>query len=174
ARKRGEQLPKRCLEPRVLFYSEVASFGAQIEQLYKIAGREQTHVIVFDDFVSNTLGEYKRILEFLNVDFDGQTEFERRYESQMYRYRWLQQILFVPATSDGKIVDTLQQRARKYNPDGTKKMSFVKRLTRLNKVPKSPTPLTPQMVDIVSETLRPDIRHLSQLLDRDLSHWIDE
>ena len=91
----------------------------------------------------------------------------------MYRYRWLQELLFVPATSDGKIVDTLQQRARKYNPDGTKKMSFIKRLTRLNKIPKSPDPLTPQMVDIVSETLRPDIRHLSQLLDRDLSHWID-
>ena len=172
-RKKGEQLPKRCLEPRLLFYSEVASFGAQIEQLFQIAGREQTHVIVFDDFASDTLGVYKRILDFLNVDFDGQTEFERRFESQMYRYLWLQQLLFVPATSDGKIVDTFQQRARKYNPDGTKKMSFVKRLSRLNNIPKSPDPLTPQMADIVRETLQPDIRHLSQLLDRDLSHWID-
>ena len=91
----------------------------------------------------------------------------------MYRYRWLQELLFVPATSDGKIVDTLQQRARKYNPDGTKKMSFIKRLTRLNKIPKSPDPLTPQLADILRETLRPDIGHLSRLLDRDLSHWID-
>ena len=172
-RKKGEQLPKRCLEPRVLFYSEVASYGAQIEQLFKVAGREQTHVIVFDDFASDTLGVYKRILEFIDVDFDGQTEFERRFESQMYRYLWLQKLLFVPATSNGKIVGTLQQRLRKYNPDGSKKSSLTQRLTRLNKVPKSPEPLTPQMADFVSETLRPDIRHLSQLLDRDLSHWID-
>lgn len=173
ARRRGKQIPKRCLDPRLIIYSEVASFGAQIEQLFKITGREQTHVIVFDDFASDTLGVYRRLLEFLEVEDDGQTEFERRFESQMYRYRWLQEILFVPATSDGKIVGTLQQRARKYNPDGTKKMSWVKRLTRLNKVPKKPEPLTPQMTDIVRETLRPDIQLLSRLLDRDLSHWTD-
>ncbi|MDX2427071.1 MAG: sulfotransferase [Xanthomonadales bacterium] len=172
-RKRGQQLPRRCLEPRVLFYSEVASYGAQIEQLFKIAGCEQTHVVVFDDFASDTLGTYQRILEFLDVDYDGQTDFERRFESQMYRYLWLQQLLFVPATSKGRMADTLQQRLRKYNPDGSKKSTWTQRLTRLNKVPRSPEPLTPQMVDIVSEALRPDIRHLSQLLDRDLSHWID-
>ena len=113
------------------------------------------------------------VVRFLGVDDDGQTEFERRFESQMYRYRWLQDLLFVPATSDGKIVDTLQQRSRKYNPDGTKKMSFIKRLTNLNKVPKSPDPLTPHMVDTLRETLRPDVQHLSRLLDRDLSHWTD-
>lgn len=173
ARRRGESIPKRSLDPRLLYYSEVAKYGAQIEHLFKLAGREQTDVIVFEDFASDTLGVYKRLLEFLEVDYDGQTDFERRFESQMYRYRWLQDLLFVPATSDGKFVETLQQRSRKYNPDGTKKMSWIKRLTKLNKIPKSPEPLTPQMIDMLRETLRPDIQHLSQLLDRDLSHWID-
>lgn len=173
ARMRGENIPKRCLDPRLVIYSEVAKFGAQIERLFELAGREKTHVIVFEDFASDTAGVYQKTLEFLGVDDDGQTEFERRFESQMYRYRWLQDLLFVPATSDGKIVDTLQQRSRKYNPDGTKKMSFIKRLTNLNKVPKSPDPLTPHMVDTLRETLRPDVQHLSRLLDRDLSHWTD-
>jgi len=173
ARMRGESIPKRCLDPRLLIYTEVAKFGAQIERLFKIAGREQTHVIVFDDFASDTLGTYRRLLEFLGVDNDGQTDFERRFESQMYRYLWLQKLLFIPATSNGKIVGTLQQKARKYNPDGSKKSSWTQRLTRLNKMPKSPEPLTAQMADILRETLRPDIQHLSHLLDRDLSHWID-
>lgn len=173
ARKRGESIPKRCLDSRLLYYSEVASFGAQLERLFNLAGREQTHVIVFDDFANDTLGVYKRCLEFLGVDYDGQTDFERRFDSQMYRFRWLQQLLFVPATSDGKIADTLQQRARKYNPDGSKKKSFIKRLTKLNKIPMSPERLTPHMVNILCETLEPDVRHLSRLLERDLSHWID-
>lgn len=173
ARMKGENIPKRCLDPRLVFYSEVAKFGAQVEKLFTLAGREQTHVIVFDDFASDTAGVYKQTLEFLGVDDDGQTDFERRFESQMYRYRWLQELLFVPATSNGKIVDTLQQRSRKYNPDGTRKMSFIKRITRLNKVPKSPQPLTPQMAEILRETLRPDVQHLSRLLDRDLSHWTE-
>jgi hypothetical protein len=170
---RGENIPKRCLDPRLLLYSQVAKFGVQVERLYDVAGRERTHVIVFDDFKTDQLSAYKNLLEFLNVDYDGQTEFERRYESQMYRYRWLQQLLFVPATSDGKMFETLQQRARKYNPDGSRKPSFIKRLTKLNKVPMSPAPLTPQMSDIVRETLRSDVTHLSGLLDRDLSFWFD-
>jgi hypothetical protein len=174
ARMRGENIPKRCLDPRLLIYNEVSKFGTQIERLFELAGRERTHVIVFDDFASDTAGTYRNLLEFLEVDDDGQTDFEQRFESQMYRYRWLQELLFVPATSDGKIVETLQQRSRKYNPDGTKKMSFIKRLTRLNKISKSPDPLTPQMVDTLRETLTPDIRHLSRLLDRDLSHWMSE
>jgi hypothetical protein len=129
---------------------------------------------VCDDFVSNTLGVYRRTLDFLGVDYDGQSDFERRFESQMYRYRWLQQLLFIPATSDGKFIETLQQKARKYNQDGSKKKGLVRRITRLNKVPQTPPPLTRQMTDILRENLRPDILRLSSLLDRDLSHWIDQ
>ena len=86
----------------------------------------------------------------------------------MYRYRWLQRMLFVPAVQGGKVVDTLQRRTRKYNPDGTQRKSWIKRLVAWNKVPASPAPLTPQMRAIVRETLRPDVEHLSKLLDRDL------
>jgi hypothetical protein len=116
---------------------------------------------------------YKHLLDFLGVDYDGQTDFERRFESQMYRSRWFQQLLFVPATSDGKIVETLQQKTRKYNPDGSKKKSFIKSMIKLNKKPMSAEPLTPEMTDILRETLRPDIQHLSRLLNRDMSFWID-
>jgi hypothetical protein len=173
ARAAGKNIPKRCLAPRVVQYAEVAKFGAQIEKLFELAGREQTHVIVFDDIVSDTLGVYKHLLEFLDVDYDGQTDFERRYASQMYRYRWLQQMFFVPATSDGKIVDSLQRRTRKYNPDGSKRKGWLKRLINLNRIPQKSVPLTPQLREIVSETLRPDNQLLSRLLDRDLSHWLE-
>ena len=174
ARKKGENIPRHCLEPRLLYYSEVAKYGAQIEQLFKVAGREQTHVIVFDDFVSDTLGVYRRLLEFLDLDYDGQTGFERRFGSHMYRYRWLQQLLFVPATSDGKIVESLQRRTRKYNKDGSKKQGIMKKIMKLNKITMSPEPMAPHVAGIVGEALRPDIQHLSRLLDRDLGHWIDK
>jgi hypothetical protein len=90
----------------------------------------------------------------------------------MYRYRWLQRILFVPATKGGKMMETLQQRTRKYNPDGSKRPSVIKRVTRWNKVPASPTPLPPETKDLVREALRPDVELLSRLLDRDLTGWL--
>jgi len=174
ARKRGEHIPKRCLEPRLLHYSEVAKYGVQIERLFELAGRAQTHVIIFDDFVSDALGVYQGVLAFLGVDYDGQTKFERRFESQMYRYQWLQKVLYKPAVSEGKFVEGLQRRARKYNADGSKKDSWLKRLSRLNKIRKPPDPLTAEMEEILREALRSDIRHLSRLLDRDLGHWTDK
>ena len=172
-REKGEAVAKHCLDARVLLYADIARFGKYIEQLFTKAGREQTHVVVFDDFAGNTLDAYRRTLDFLEVDYDGQTEFERRFESQMYRFRRLQELLFIPATSNGKYVATLQQKARKYNADGTKKMSFMKRVSQLNNIRAKPDQLTAQMTKTVSDALRPDIEHLSQLLDRDMSFWID-
>ena len=172
ARARRQQVPKHCLDARLLLYSEVARLGAQVERLFAIAGPERSHVIVFDDLAADPLAVYRRALEFLRVDYDGQTRFESRYESRMYRYRWLQRMLFVPATRGGKMMQTLQQRTRKYNPDGSKRAGLIKRVTRWNKIPASPSALTAQMKDVVRETLRPDVALLSRLLGRDLNHWL--
>jgi len=172
ARARGVSIPRLCLDPRLLRYREVAKLGAQVQRLFDVAGRERSHVIVFDDLVADSLAVYRRALEFLGVDYDGQTRFERRYESTIYRYRWLQRLLYVPATRGGKVIDTLQRRSRKYNADGSKRRSLIKRVTSWNKVPATPAPLTPQMAATVREALRSDVALLSRLLDRDLGHWL--
>ncbi len=173
ARLRGEQIPKRCFDVRVLLYKEIASYGAQLDQLFKLAGRDKTHVIAQDDLIKDPLGVYKTTLEFLGVGYDGQTVFERRFASKLYRYLWLQQLLFAPVTKGGKVVDILQRRARKYNEDGSKRKSLLKRLASLNNVPTSPDPLTAEMTDILRESLQPDVLHLSRLLDRDFSFWLE-
>ena len=172
-REKGRHVPRRCLDARLLFYSQAAKFGVQVERLFDVAGRDRAHVIVFDDLKEDAMGVYRRAIEFLNVDYDGQTEFEPRYESQMYRYRWLQRLLFVPATSGGKTVETLQRRARKYNPDGSKRPGLIKRITGFNKILTRPEPLNPEMAALVREKLRPDIMHLSTLLGRDLTSWLE-
>jgi hypothetical protein len=92
----------------------------------------------------------------------------------MYRYEWLQKLLYVPATRGGKAVETLQQKSRKYNEDGTRKPSVIKRLAKLNKIPVAPSPLSEEMADVIREILRPDLEHLSSLLGRDMSFWLDQ
>jgi hypothetical protein len=155
----------------LLAYSEIAKFGAQIQQLYAITGRERTHVIVFDDLVADPLGVYQRVLEFLHVDYDGQTRFERKCQSRMYRYRWLQRLLYLPVMRHGKVIDTLQRRLSNYNQDNSKRRSLIRRLTTWNMIQKSPAPLSPRMAAIVRETLQADIQLLSSLINRDLSSW---
>ncbi|HLF32313.1 MAG TPA: sulfotransferase [Xanthomonadales bacterium] len=172
ARARGEHMPRRCLDGRALMYGEVARFGAQIEHLFNVAGRDHAHVIVFDDFMADASAAYRGALRFLQLDDDGQTHFEPRYESQLYRYRWLQQLFFLPVARGGKKMDTVQRRKRKYNPDGSKKKDWIKRLTDWNKVPTAPRPLTSEMRAVVSDYLRADIELLSRLLQRDLGFWL--
>jgi Sulfotransferase domain len=172
ARARSENMPKRCLDHRLLLYSDVAKLGYQVNRLFEIVGRDQAHVIVFDDLVAEPLPVYRKVVQFLGVDYDGQTVFERKLSSQMYRYGWLQRLLFAPVVRGGKMVDTLQRRSRKYNEDGSKQKSLIKRLTGLNRVTKSPERLSEHMLDVLREALRDDVALLSRVLNRDLSHWL--
>lgn len=171
-RARGENLPPYCLDARVLMYSEMASFGAQVGRLFDLVGRNRAHIIVFDDFLADPLGVYRHALDFLEVEYDGQAHFDDSSESQLYRHFWLQKLFFAPLMRGGKMVETLQRSTRKYNKDGTKRKTLVKRMVNWNAVPAKAQALTPRMVNTVSDHLGPDIRILSQLLQRDLSHWI--
>ena len=173
ARARGESVPRHCLDPRLLMYGEVARFGRHVERLFSVAGRERTHVIVFDDFfVTNPLGSYRKLLEFLRVDDDGQTWFNRKNESRIYRYRWLQEwfLRSAPGGGSGKRIE--QRVERKVKLRGSQKNSWIKSLALWNIIPATPAPLTAEMRAVVADTLRPDIELLSRLLQRDLGFWL--
>ena len=83
--------------------------------------------IVFDDLKADPLGVYRRALEFLQVDYDGQTHFERKYHSRMYRYRWLQQLFYIPVVRAGKVIDTAHRSVSNYNKDGSRRRSLISR-----------------------------------------------
>jgi hypothetical protein len=175
ARVRGQSVPRHCLDTRLLMYREVARFGRQIERLFDVAGRERTHVIVFDDlFRTDPLGTYRKTLAFLGVDDDGQTWFNRKNGSRIYRYRWLQELLLrsapAPRGGSGKAIERRVERKVKLR--GSRKNSWIKSLAEWNIIPAKPAPLTPDMRAVVAEILRPDIDLLSRLLQRDLGYWL--
>jgi hypothetical protein len=174
-RARGISVPRHCLDARLLMYREVARFGAQIERLFGVAGRDRTHVVVFDDFVGDPRATYLRVLEFLRVEDDGRTRFKRKNESQIYRSRWLQQIFLQSAPGGGTRKSIEKRVERKKNlreRSGSKKERWIKSLTEWNRIPAAPAPLTQEMRVVVAEALRPDIELLSRLLQRDLGFWL--
>ena len=106
-RARGERIPKHCLDPHLLLYREVARFGEQIERLYRLVGRDRSLVLLFDDLVRDPLTVYKQVLAFIGVEYDGRTRFQRKLGSRIYRYRWLQRLLYAPLARKARLVDTL-------------------------------------------------------------------
>jgi hypothetical protein len=134
-------------------------------------------VVVFDDFVADAQAMYRRVLEFLGVEYDGRTLFKRRYESRIYRYRWLQELFFLPVAR-GSAIDTGRRAARERDQGGVtgqggaRKRSWIKRLADWNTISAAPVPLSPAMRAAVADHLRADNALLSRLLQRDLGFWL--
>jgi hypothetical protein len=174
-RARGERIPKHCLDHHLLLYREVAAFGLQIERLYQLVGRDRSLVLLFDDLVRDPLTEYKRVLEFIGVEYDGRTRFHRKLGSRIYRYRWLQRLLYAPLASKAHVADTLHliwKMNQKKKATGRK--SWPEKLARWNTINTRPAPLAAEVKQKVREELADDMTKLSNLLQRDLSHWMTE
>lgn len=170
ARARGEHVPRHCIDARLLLYREVARYGVRIERLYRVAGRERCHVVVFDDLARDPAAVYREVLKFIGVDDDGRTTFKRRFPSRIYRYRWLQELLYSVRSRRAHAVDTLQRMARVNKGPGRRK-SLVKRLARWNRIERRPAPLDADMKTALRAALADDVATLSDLLARDLRHW---
>jgi hypothetical protein len=170
-RAQGERIPKHCLNPYLLLYREVAKFGEQVERLYRFAGRDQSLVLLFDDLAHDPGAVYKQVLAFIGVDDDGRTRFQKKLKSKIYRYRWLQQLLYAPLVRQVPFVDTVHRRMSQKKASGRK--SWLKRVAQWNTIKVRPTPLDPTMRRTLRNTFAADVDKLSALLHRDLSHWLE-
>ena len=84
-RKKGNKLPPKCREPKLLQYGVFGKLGDQLERLYSTVPKEQVHVIVFDEFTLDTRGCYENVLKFLGVASDNRSEFPRINENKAHK-----------------------------------------------------------------------------------------
>jgi len=75
-RKRGLCLPDGPYLLEALLYREIARFSQHVSRYFDVFGRENVHIIVFDDFVSDTPRVYSETLRFLDVNTDFQPHFK--------------------------------------------------------------------------------------------------
>ena len=171
-RAKGKKLPNACRNPFLLQYGEIGQVGKYLEKLFQQVPREQCLVLVFDDFIEDPLETYRKILDFIGVEYDGRTGFPPNAGNKYPRYKWLQRILKRPPVQMASFVATLNsQRQRKK----LKKRSPMKRLRKWlihkNEVYR-PRKLLPE--EIRQELIRffsDDIDLLGKLIGRDLSQW---
>jgi hypothetical protein len=71
-RRAGRALPKRCLRPELLFYSQHVRYTEQLARFYRVLPAEQIMVIIYDDFLADNVGTVTKVLGFLGVE--GQME----------------------------------------------------------------------------------------------------
>ncbi|WP_181705513.1 sulfotransferase family protein [Chthonobacter rhizosphaerae] len=166
ARARGDRIPKACREPAFLQYGEVASLGAQVARLRRLAPADQVRIIVFDDFKSDPGRVYRETLAFLGLPDDGRTRFETVNSAHGHRYEWLAKAVLTPPAILERPVLRLRRHLweNRYPP-----VEWIKK--RLNQR-KDREPISPGLKAEMMAYFRADVELLSNELGRDLTHWV--
>ena len=176
-RAKGRKIPARCLEPRWLRYDEAAKFGTYLERLFEVVGRERCHPVVFDDLSSDPSGEYRKLMEFCDLQPVADMELARQRPGKAVRYPWLQRLLKRPPIimSRHLAADKYLSRSRDADESEPKQsgvMSLRKRLLRWNRI-EAPAERLPMSLQLeLREELKGEIDHLGELIGRDLSNWL--
>jgi hypothetical protein len=168
ARARGESIPRRCREPRMLQYREVCSLAAPVDGFLRSVGRERCHVVVFDDLAADPRKVYVSLLEFLGLDDDGRTAFARKRENRDVARPWLQSWLINPPRPVAAWLVRRERRALALPPWLRR---LRRRIKRANTRKTARAPLSRELRETLRATFAADVDRLGQVIGRDLSHW---
>ena len=177
-RRQGRNIPKRAADPRWLDYWESGMLGNYVEQFIDRLGRERCFISVFDDYVADPAAQYRRMLAFLGLEDDGRTDFSRHRESRGVKIPALQRLLQRPPRAAVSLLgsEAYQRRTGIKQGDLSSRAKTVlnlrKRLLNWNKAPAPKIVLPEALKDEMRAMYREDVRKLSELLGRDLSHWL--
>lgn len=179
ARRQGRAIPRRCVEPRWLDYWESGRLGHYLEQFFRCVGRDRCFISLFDDLISDPAGQYRRILEFLELPDDHQSDFKPERQSSGFRFPWLQRLLKRPPSVALSILGSEAHQFRFSN--GHKRhgrslsktiLAARKRLIQWNRTPAPPVQLSARVQADIRARFRDDVRSLERIISRDLSHWL--
>lgn len=159
-RAQGRHVPRLCRASELLAYRRIGLLGEQVERLWRVFPREQTLLILFDDFIAEPRRVYLDVLDFLGLPDDGRQEFPVVNEAHGLR----------PGLIGGLVRRTpaplrnLVTRMR-YQPwlQGLPALA-----DRWLKKPQPRTELSPDFRAELKAAFREDVEHLGQLLERDL------
>lgn len=150
--------PPYC--PSTQQYEAMASNGVLLKRLYERVDRSRVLVIVFDDFIQDTAGEYLRVLDFLGLPDDGCRDFPVHNAMKSLKWYRLNKLLVRTRSALLKIGINVHE---------TGVIEFFIWLSRAERSRRKPTA---EFREMLAQAFTADVRLLEQLLQRDLSPWL--
>jgi hypothetical protein len=167
-RRAGKLLSRQTYYAQGLVYRDIVRFTEQVKRYFDLFGRDNVHVIIYDDFAEDTAAAYSETLEFLGADSSqAAPEFNVINGNHYVKSSALQTLLN----------DRLVRRAAlALRPMVPKSLFVALRTLRENwmdsnlKFTKRPE-LSPELRVRLKSEFAPEVERLSELLGRDLTHW---
>jgi hypothetical protein len=167
-RRQGQRICRTTYFIQGLVYREVVHYTEQVRRYFEVFGRDRVHVVIYDDFSADVEKEYQSTLDFLGLDsHEGPTTFRPINESKLIRSRALRAVLCDPC------IRSLAVRASKAMGRNTfvAVRSFEQKLWRINSHAQRRVPMCAELRERLKREFAPEIERLSDLLQRDLTHW---
>jgi sulfotransferase family protein len=162
-RRAGRRLPPGPINVENLFYRHSVQFSEQLERYFDVFGRENVHVMLFDDLRRDGAMVVRGVLEFLGVDPSLAAAPPTANESRRVRSPLVQRLIFAP-----KLLLPLAPMLRRFPLVRTVRT----RLLQMNSEAKPRAPMDPDLRRQLLEEFRPEIERLGRLIDRDLTAWL--
>jgi hypothetical protein len=176
-RREGRRIPRSCIDARFLRYDEAARFATHLRNFLGIVGAHRCRVVLLDDLSSNPARSYEDLCSFLDLRPWPQTEFKIDRSNRSCRVRWLQRLLNRPPrrVQTWLASDQFLEReglARENNRMFKSAAALRKRILRWNEYPSVRKPLDTEIKSQIAGHYRSEVKELSAMIGRDLSHWL--
>jgi Sulfotransferase domain len=161
SRRRGENIPKSCREVKFLQYKDVCSFGDQLSRVYSVFPKDQVLVFEFEKWVREPRKMYLRVMEFLELDDDGRTDFRTVNAKRQSRSRIFSYFLQRPPSA-ALLISAFVKKLF-----GIERLKFAAKLRKFNEVKKiTHQPIGDELSDLICEELKQDRLLFKELMNR--------
>jgi hypothetical protein len=180
ARARGREIPRSCVDPRLLRYDKIAALGKHLGEFFDVVGRHRCLILLHEDFAEDPAVVYREALRFIGVRSFAPPKQRVHRASAGYRIGWLQRLLYRPPL----VTRAVLRRASKPDAvlgvrDGKSPAiarfgrKLRRQLVHWNRTPAPPIVIPSDVRREICDLLADDVAQLSTLIGRDLSHWLD-
>jgi hypothetical protein len=164
-RKNGGMVPRKTTILNFLFYKEFARYSEQVRRYYSVFGRDNVHIILYDDFRKNAGSVYKELLDFLCIDSTFRPKrFAVINANKKRKNAWLSAFLQNPVTV---------AVVRLVLPSYKLRQGIAKKIALLT-VKNSPrAAINDELRMRLTTELTDEVKQLENLINRDLSQWLE-
>ncbi|NJN01026.1 MAG: sulfotransferase domain-containing protein [Leptolyngbyaceae cyanobacterium RM1_1_2] len=169
-RRSGKRIPQRCRSSRFLYYSEIVKFSKHVHRYQTLFGRDRVHIIIFDDFKQDNRGAVQKTLEFLELDPNLEIQFDVINPNKVVVNKTLYKLL----PGNLKRLRSLCQNllpTSLFKPLLYSYTQYKKIIVESSTQTAPRPPLAPALKQHLKQEFAPEIKNLSDLLERDLSCW---
>lgn len=176
-RKKGLDIPALCKDEKVLYYDEVAKYGAMLARVLELVPNSQVKVVFFDDLEADPKKAYEEVLKFLAVKSDGRDTFQ--IVNKRKAIRWKTLAAFTERPPKWAECDWLRV-PEKYKPVsrpikrmlGIRKVGLLPLLRWVNRIEPTAQALSAETKQAIDDEYREDVLLLSEITNRNLDHWL--